>query len=142
MRRRDSARCEPAGSPARRCHDPPGSPQDEREAISAIGLQIAFYYGLAGVAVVVSHRAELFKSVRNFLLIGLWPGLGAAFLLWMFVEAIGANSAVVNVIGLGLLAVGIVPMTLAWRSGSAYFARAAVGADTVEAAVPAGGELR
>jgi amino acid transporter len=112
------------------------------DAISAIGLQIAFYYGLAGVAVVVSHRTELFKSMRNFLLIGLWPGLGAVFLLWMFVQAIGSNSAVVNGIGLGLLAVGIVPMLMAWRKGSAYFSRAAVEANTVEAAVPTGGELR
>jgi amino acid transporter len=111
------------------------------DAISAIGLQIAFYYGLAGVAVVVSHRAELFRSVRNFVLIGLWPGLGAAFLLWMFVEAIGSNSAVVNGIGLGLLALGIVPMAIAWRKGSAYFGRTTVPADTVAAAVPTGGEL-
>jgi amino acid transporter len=112
------------------------------DAISAIGLQIAFYYGLAGIAVVVSHRAELFKSVRNFLLIGLWPGLGAVFLLWMFVEAIGSNTAVVNGIGLGLLAVGIVPMLIAWRKGSAYFDRTVVPVDTVAAAVPTGGELR
>jgi hypothetical protein len=90
---------------------------------------------------VVSHRAELFRSVRNFVLIGLWPGLGAAFLLWMFVEAIGSNSAVVNGIGLGLLAVGVVPMAIAWRRGSAYFGRATVPVDTVAAAVPTGGEL-
>jgi len=80
--------------------------------------------------------------VRNFLLIGLWPGLGAAFLLWMFVEAIGSNDAVVNGIGLGLLAVGVVPMVIAWRKGSAYFSRAVAGADTVTAAVPTGGDLR
>lgn len=112
------------------------------DAISAIGLQIAFYYGLAGVAVVVSHRAEIVRSVRDFVLIGLWPGVGAAFLLWMFVEAIGSNPPVVNTIGLGLLAVGVVPMVIAWRRGSAYFDRGVVAAETAAAALPTGGELR
>ena len=106
------------------------------DAISAIGLQIAFYYGLAGVAVVVTYRAELFKSLRNFVLIGLWPAVGAAFLLWMFVQSIGSNGAVVNGIGLGLLAVGLVPMSLAWRRGVAYFRPRPVAQDTLTPQLP------
>ena len=31
------------------------------DAISAIGLQIAFYYGLAGIAVVISYRKEVLQ---------------------------------------------------------------------------------
>ena len=46
-------------------------------AIASIGIQIAFYYTLAGVAVVVAYRRVLLKSVKNFLLIGLWPAVGA-----------------------------------------------------------------
>lgn len=100
------------------------------DAISAIGLQIAFYYGLAGIAVVVSYRKEVLRSVRNALFIGVWPLLGAVFLLWMFVEAIRAGSTAVNVIGLGTLAIGIVPLTIAWRRRSPYFDRARRDLDT------------
>lgn len=49
------------------------------DAVSAIGLQIAVYYGLAGLAVVVAYRKTLLKSPANFLLGGLWPLCGALF---------------------------------------------------------------
>jgi len=93
------------------------------DAISAIGLQIAFYYGLAGVAVVISYRKEILRSVRNAIFIGLWPLLGAAFLFWVFGESIHSNTAAVNGIGLGALAIGIIPLTIAWRRRSPYFQR-------------------
>ncbi|HEY3747615.1 MAG TPA: APC family permease [Pseudonocardiaceae bacterium] len=93
------------------------------DAISAIGLQVAFYYGLAGIAVVISYRREVLSSVRNILLIGVWPLLGAVFLLWMFVEAIRENDAAVNYIGLGAMAIGIIPLTIAWVRKSPYFSQ-------------------
>jgi amino acid transporter len=93
------------------------------DAISAIGLQIAFYYGLAGVAVVISYRKEVLASFRNAILIGLWPLVGAVFLFWVFGESIRSNSAAVNGIGLGALAIGIIPLTIAWRRRSPYFQR-------------------
>jgi hypothetical protein len=93
------------------------------DAISAIGLQIAFYYGLAGVAVVITYRREIFKSFGNAMLIGLWPLVGAAFLFWVLGESIRSNSAAVNGIGLGALALGIIPLTIAWRRRSPYFQR-------------------
>ena len=93
------------------------------DAISAIGLQIAFYYGLAGVAVVISYRKEIFSSFGNFVLIGLWPLVGAAFLFWVFGESIHSNTAAVNGIGLGALAIGIIPLAIAWRRRSPYFQR-------------------
>jgi amino acid transporter len=43
------------------------------DAISAIGLQIAVYYGLAGLTVVVAFRKVIFKSAKNAILIGLIP---------------------------------------------------------------------
>jgi amino acid transporter len=95
------------------------------DAITAIGLQIAFYYGLAGIAVVVVYRREVLKSFGNIVLIGLWPLLGAVFLLWMFVEAIRQNTMAVNVIGLGALALGVIPLAIAWVRGSPYFTRSA-----------------
>ncbi|MEO6826906.1 MAG: APC family permease [Microbacteriaceae bacterium] len=93
------------------------------DAISSIGLQIAFYYCLAGVAVVVAYRRVIFKSVKNFIFIGLWPALGALFMLWIFIVSIPSLGPVVDVIGLGALAIGIIPMAIYWRKGSTYFTR-------------------
>ena len=47
------------------------------DSIAALGLMIAFYYGLTGFACVIYYRRELFNSARNFLLIGVprrWAG--------------------------------------------------------------------
>ncbi|MEU9861796.1 APC family permease [Streptomyces sp. NPDC047971] len=92
-----------------------------RDAVSAIGLQIAFYYGLAGIAAVVAYKGMLLTSVRNFLLGGAWPLLGAAFMLWAFVESLGELSTTALSIGLGGLLAGVVPMLVYWRKGSAYY---------------------
>lgn len=71
------------------------------DAISAIGLQIAVYYGLAGLAVVVAYRRMLLKSVSNFVFGGLWPLLGALFMFWVLVESLGELSSASVAIGLG-----------------------------------------
>jgi amino acid transporter len=91
------------------------------DAISAIGLQIAVYYGLAGLAVVVAYRKMLFKSAANFLFGGLWPLFGALFMFWIFVESLGDLSSAAIGIGIGGLAVGLVPMLWYWRQGSDYY---------------------
>ncbi|WP_405608475.1 APC family permease [Streptomyces sp. NBC_00076] len=91
------------------------------DAISAIGLQIAVYYGLAGLAVVVAYRRMLLKSVSNFVFGGLWPLLGALFMFWVFVESLGELSAAAITIGIGGLAVGLIPMFWYWRQGSEYY---------------------
>ncbi|MFJ3584605.1 APC family permease [Streptomyces sp. NPDC090127] len=92
-----------------------------RDAVSAIGLLIAFYYALAGLAAVVAYRRMLLTSVRNFLIGGAWPLLGSAFMLWAFVESLGELSTTALVVGLGGLLVGVVPMLVYWRRGSAYY---------------------
>ncbi|MEU2618009.1 APC family permease [Streptomyces sp. NPDC007157] len=91
------------------------------DAISAIGLQIAVYYGLAGLAVVVAYRKMLFKSAGNFLLGGLWPLLGAVFMFWIFVESLSELSSAAITIGVGGLAVGLIPMLWYWKQGSDYY---------------------
>lgn len=91
------------------------------DAISAIGLQIAVYYGLAGLAVVVAYRKMLFKSAANFLFGGLWPLFGALFMFWIFVESLGSLSSAAISIGIGGLAVGVIPMLWYWRQGSDYY---------------------
>ncbi|MGN9760010.1 APC family permease [Streptomyces sp. SD31] len=110
------------------------------DAISAIGLQIAVYYGLTGLAVVVAYRKMLLKSVGNLVLGGLWPLFGALFMFWVFVESLGELSRSAIAIGLGGLAAGLVPMLWYWRQGSDYYRPAKLdAARTVEADyVPAG----
>ncbi|MFG3024290.1 APC family permease [Streptomyces sp. NPDC048254] len=104
------------------------------DAISAIGLQIAVYYGLAGLAVVVAYRKMLFKSAGNFLLGGVWPLLGAVFMFWIFVESLSELSSAAIAIGVGGLAVGLIPMLWYWKQGSDYYRPAKLDAThTVEA---------
>ena len=93
------------------------------DAISAIGIQIAVYYGLAGLTVVIAFRKVLFKSVKNFVLIGLWPFVGAAFMFWILGEFVATNTsdAVVIWVGLGGLAIGLIPLAIYWAIGSPYF---------------------
>lgn len=99
-----------------------GSVGDVLEAaVAAIGLQIAFYYGLAGIAAVVAFRRTLLSSVRDFVFGGVWPLLGALFMLWIFMESLGELSGASIAIGLGGLAAGVVPMVHFWRRGSAYY---------------------
>jgi amino acid transporter len=93
------------------------------DAISAIGLQVCIYYGLAGLTVVVAFRKVLFKSAKNFLMIGVWPLVGALFMFWIFYEFVRTNTsdAVVIWVGLGGLGIGLIPMVIYWALGSPYF---------------------
>jgi hypothetical protein len=92
-------------------------------AIASIGLQIAFYYTLAGVAVVVAYRRVLFQSVKNFLLIGLWPAVGAVFMAWVFIASIPGNAPIVNILGIGLVVVGVIPLLWFYPKAKRYYSR-------------------
>ncbi|MGW0393278.1 APC family permease [Streptomyces sp. NPDC003042] len=92
-----------------------------RDAVSGIGLHIAFYYALAGLSVVVAHRKVLFASAGNFVFIGLWPLGGALFMVWIFAMSIPELTGSALAIGLGALALGVVPMLLSWWRGVSYF---------------------
>ncbi|MEV5910014.1 APC family permease [Streptomyces chartreusis] len=111
------------------------------DAISAIGLQIAVYYGLTGLAAVVAYRKMLLKSVSDFVLGGLWPLFGALFMFWIFVESLGELSGSALAIGFGGIAAGLIPMFWYWRQGSDYYRPAKLDATrTVQADyVPVGG---
>ena len=57
------------------------------DAIAALGLMIAFYYGLTGYACVVYYRHRLLQSAKNFLFIGAAPLVGALILTWALVQS-------------------------------------------------------
>ncbi|MFE8015184.1 APC family permease [Streptomyces antibioticus] len=104
------------------------------DAIAAIGLQISVYYGLAGLAAVVAYRRTLLRSPADFVLGGLWPLFGSVFMFWILFESLGELEPAAVAIGLGGLAVGLVPMLWYWRQGSDYYRPARLDASrTVEA---------
>jgi amino acid transporter len=57
------------------------------DSITALGFPVCFYYGFTGLACTVYFRHELFKSVRNFLLLGLAPLAGAVMLFGVAIKA-------------------------------------------------------
>ncbi len=92
------------------------------DAIDAIGLQIAVYYSLAGFAAVIGFRRLLLKSLFNFVFMGIFPLFGACFMVFIFIESI-ATSYVTTVqicIGVGAMAIGVIPAVYYYVKGSAY----------------------
>jgi amino acid transporter len=127
------------------------------DSISALGLMIAFYYGITGLACVWYYRRELTKSARNFWLVGVAPLLGGVILLAIFVKScvdLSADDAGSTtyfglgsplVIGLGFLLLGPVLMLIWYLTGHREFFRRrrevadpAVLADDSVAPTPAG----
>ena len=91
------------------------------DAINAIGLQIFIYYSLAGFAVIVLYRRQIMKSVSNFIFMGLWPLIGAIFMAYLFVKSIPGLNAPTLWVGLGAMALGLIPMAYYWIKGNPYF---------------------
>ncbi|MGW0144173.1 APC family permease [Streptomyces sp. NPDC003333] len=98
------------------------------DSLTALSLLIAFYYALTGLACAVYYRRHLTESVRNFLLIGFGPVVGAGLLAWLLVESVADMSDPANsysgvswfglgpplVIGIGITLAGVVLMVV-WR---------------------------
>jgi amino acid transporter len=91
------------------------------DGYNAIAIQICIYYSLAGLSVVILYRRQLFKSVNNFIFIGLWPMLGALFMGYLFVKSIPELNHVELIVGLGSMALGFIPMAWYWYKGAPYF---------------------
>jgi amino acid transporter len=102
-------------------------------SIAAVGMAIAVYYGLSGISCIVYFRQWLFKSWKNFLLIGLLPGFGGVVLLYVFCRTVwDARNAdygygtlfgvgTVLVIGTLLLVLGVPLMLLCARKYPHFF---------------------
>jgi hypothetical protein len=58
-----------------------------QDAIWALGLMIAFYYGLTGYAAAIYYRHQLLRSVKNLVLIGVLPVVGGLVLTWAFIAS-------------------------------------------------------
>ena len=125
------------------------------DSISGLGFAIAFYYGITAIASPILFRRHLFKSFKNFVLVGLVPLLGAAVLAWVFVKSAidywnPANSYTpawfafgdfegvgpALVIGLGMLLIGIPLWLWARHAYKPFFARRAEAAVSLTDLLP------
>lgn len=91
------------------------------DAVSGMGLLIAFYYGLTAFSAVLVHRKLLLTSAGNLFLIGLLPLGGGLFMLWIFVQSVAELNAGALAVGLGALGLGLLPMLRSWFLGRPYF---------------------
>jgi amino acid transporter len=57
------------------------------DSITALGLVIAFYYGLTGFACVIFFRREITRSVRNFISMGVLPAIGGVIMATLLVKS-------------------------------------------------------
>ncbi|MFH9726478.1 APC family permease [Streptomyces sp. NPDC017254] len=93
------------------------------DALMGIGLLIAFYYTLAGITVAVAFRGVLLASLGNLIFLGLWPLTGVAFNIWVLVASARTLTGAQLAIGIGALAVGLIPLGIAWFRGGRSFLR-------------------
>ena len=63
-------------------------------------------------------RKKMFKYA---LLIGLWPALSGLFLIAVLFKVIPTLDKLALWVGVGTVALGMIPMAIYWSQGSAYF---------------------
>jgi amino acid transporter len=116
-------------------------------SITAVGVMICYYYGQCGIACVIYYRRYLFKSLKNFIYVGVLPAIGGLTLAYLFVRSLmdmshadytdppatwlGVNP--VMVIGLGMLLLGL-PLMFWWNTRDHAFFR--VKADPIDSRPP------
>jgi amino acid transporter len=120
------------------------------DSIAALGIAIAFYYGINGYAVPLFYRHHLFESWKSTVLLLIFPLVGAAILTWVLIASFDelwypANSASGTswfgvgppfIIGAAFLVTGVVAMilfNLFSRRARPFFARKM---ETVDTMVP------
>jgi amino acid transporter len=79
------------------------------DSVNALGFQIAFYYGLAGLACAWHFRKQALTGLRQFILLLAWPLLGVGFCLFIAIFNIPTYDLTTNLVGIGGIAIGIVP---------------------------------
>ena len=103
------------------------------DSIAALGLMIAFYYGLTGFACTIYYRRELFSSAKAFFAAGVVPFLGGAMLTGVFVKSVidlsdPGQRAILGVrppLGIAIIfgVAGLLFLAAQWRSSPEFFRR-------------------
>jgi len=92
-----------------------------QSGVAAIGIQICFYYALAALSVIVLYRHQVLKSAKNFIFLGIWPLLSGIFLIAVLFKVIPTLTHLALWVGVGTVALGVIPMAIFWQQGSSYF---------------------
>ena len=75
------------------------------DSITALGLVIAFYYGLTGLACVVFYRREIVGSLASFVSMGVIPATGSAIMFLLLIKSCfapgEATTSQISVFGVG-----------------------------------------
>jgi hypothetical protein len=87
-----------------------------KDSVNAIGFQAAFYYGLASFACAWNTRRAAIANPATMVTLVLWPVASALFLTFIAIYSIPSFDLVTNVIGIGGIVAGLVPLFLnRWR---------------------------
>lgn len=78
------------------------------DSVNAIAIQVAYYYGLAGLVAAWVMRDAYRVSVLRWVGLCLFPGASALFLFAMAIYAMTTYNMVTNIVGIGGLIAGIV----------------------------------
>jgi amino acid transporter len=86
-------------------------------SINAVGFQVAFYYGLTGLACAWYFRAEALTGIGKFAFLFVWPLLGVGFCFAIVIYSVPTFDLTTNILGAGSIAIGIVPYLWSRRVG-------------------------
>lgn len=81
-------------------------------SLTAIGLQICFYMSITGMASVWHYRGMIKGGAMNALTHVIWPGLATAFMIFVGFYSMKDLDALTIGIGVGAIALGIIPLLL------------------------------
>jgi amino acid transporter len=105
------------------------------DAIAALGIMICITYGGTGLAATVYYRKELFKSGKNFVMMGLAPTVGAIIfalvLVKVIVDDLNPDNSYATVfgiggtllMGIGVIVLGVILMGVMWWRRPEFFRR-------------------
>lgn len=117
-----------------------GISQAIQNSILAIGLQIAFYYGLTGIAATWYYRHLLFDSVANFIFAGIFPLAGGLGFFYIFYEAVAGPQPLTPAqiwTGVGAMAIGLPLLAWSWIHNPDFYRQPTEAAEREEAQRPA-----
>ena len=87
-----------------------------QDSITAIGFQICFYLGLTGFACAWYYRNKISAGLWQATTHIYWPATSGAFLFFIALYSIPTFDLVTNVVGLGGIAIGAIPLFLNRRN--------------------------
>jgi len=107
------------------------------DIVSTLGLMAAIFYLLTAATAVWYYRRSIAENAGNFVLGGILPGLGAAFMAFVIIYSLATDSlnGVEIAFGFGLAVFGLILSVIAQRVGKSRFYSDPMSShgDTVEA---------